>query len=445
MGGRPAGRPIAALRSFDLRTALVTLAGLVAVGLAAFALLQEPLAAAWPMRSAPREALPLLERSMDDQKRLAELDPAAAGEHRRRFEELRTLVGRLRILDHNRERMADRYRVLLLALVGGALVVAGAGLALRRGRDARRVERLRQAVEALAAGEGEVRLGDRRRDTLGRLGRIVEEASRVVGRDRRRLASLTNLAAWQEASRRHAHELRTPLTAARLELDRLRAGAASGAPRPEVEAAADALAGELDRLARFAGRFVSFARLPAPRLRRDDLAAAVAETVEAFRGAWPAVELAVVGSAQPVIAGFDRELLRQVLVNLCDNAAQALGETGGRVTLTIAAGDDGRATVEVADDGPGVPEAIRGRLFDPYVTGRPGEGGSGLGLAIARKILLDHGGDLELAASGPGGTTFRLTLPAAAEAVEAARHARSSAGSDAAAKGFSDPSPGAAS
>jgi signal transduction histidine kinase len=408
------------LRSFDLRTALVTLAGLVAVGLAAFALLQEPLAAAWPMRSAPREALPLLERSMDDQKRLAELDPAAAGEHRRRFEELRTLVGRLRILDHNRERMAARYRALLLALVGGALVVAGGGLALRRGRDARRVERLRQAVEALAAGQGEVRLGDRRRDTLGRLGRIVEEASRVVGRDRRRLASLANLAAWQEASRRHAHELRTPLTAARLELDRLRAGAASGEPRPEVEAAAEALAGELDRLARFAGRFVSFARLPAPRLRRDDLAAAVTETVEAFRGAWPAVELAVVRPARTVIAAFDRELLRQVLVNLCDNAAQALGAAGGRVTLTVTAGEDGRATVEVADDGPGVPEAIRELLFEPYVTGRPGEGGSGLGLAIARKVLLDHGGDLELAASSSGGATFRLTLPAAAAVAGAA-------------------------
>jgi signal transduction histidine kinase len=187
-----------------------------------------------------------------------------------------------------------------------------------------------------------------------------------------------------------------------------------------MEAAADALAGELDRLARFAGRFVSFARLPAPRLRRDDLAAAVTETVEAFRGAWPAVELAVVRPARTVIAAFDRELLRQVLVNLCDNAAQALGAAGGRVTLTVTAGEDGRATVEVADDGPGVPEAIRELLFEPYVTGRPGEGGSGLGLAIARKVLLDHGGDLELAASSSGGATFRLTLPAAAAVAGAA-------------------------
>ncbi|HEX6203796.1 MAG TPA: ATP-binding protein, partial [Thermoanaerobaculia bacterium] len=241
---------------------------------------------------------------------------------------------------------------------------------------------------------------------------IVEETSRAVGRDRRRLASLADLAAWQEASRRHAHELRTPLTAARLELDRLRASALAGAPRPELEAAAGALAAELDRLSQFARRFVSFARLPAPRARRDDLAAAVAETVEAFRGAWPAVELAVERPPGPLTAAFDRELLRQVLVNLCDNAAHALGETGGRVTLRVTAGEGGRAVVEVADDGPGVPESIRGRVFAPYVTGRPGGGGSGLGLAIARKIALDHGGDLELVASGPRGAVFRLTLPA---------------------------------
>jgi two-component system, NtrC family, nitrogen regulation sensor histidine kinase NtrY len=401
------------VRSLDLRTALLSLAVLVAAGLAAFALLQEPLAAAWPMRAVPAETLPLLAASMDDQKRLAELDPAAAGEHRRRFEELRTLSGRLRILAHNRERMAARYRVLLLALVGGALVVAGAGLSWRRGRDERRVERLRRAVETLAAGEGEVRLGDRRRDTLGRLGRIVEAASRAVGRDRRRLASLANLAAWQEASRRHAHELRTPLTAARLELDRLRARAVGGAPAAEVEAAADALSAELDRLARFAHRFVSFARLPAPRPRRDDLAAFAAETVEAFRASWPAAEVRVARPAGEVAADFDRELLRQVLVNLLDNAAQALGEGGGRVTVTVAPTADGRPALEVADDGPGVPETLRERLFEPYVTGRPGAGGSGLGLAIARKIALDHGGDLELAPGAPPGARFRLTLPAA--------------------------------
>ena len=67
--------------------------------------------------------------------------------------------------------------------------------------------------------------------------------------------------------------------------------------------------------------------------------------------------------------------------------------------------------LDVADDGPGVDEAVRGRLFEPYTTSRGIGEGMGLGLAISKKILLDHGGDLELVASSAAGTTFRLTLP----------------------------------
>jgi len=68
-----------------------------------------------------------------------------------------------------------------------------------------------------------------------------------------------------------------------------------------------------------------------------------------------------------------------------------------------------RVVVEVVDDGPGVPDAIAGRIFDPLVTAR--EGGSGLGLALARRIAVAHGGTLELAASQNGGATFRVELP----------------------------------
>jgi signal transduction histidine kinase len=112
-------------------------------------------------------------------------------------------------------------------------------------------------------------------------------------------------------------------------------------------------------------------------------------------------------------ASLDRDMLRQVLVNLCDNsshAVRALGE--GRGTVTLRPGEAGHNVfLDVADDGPGVPSDIRSRVFEPYVTTRQVGEGMGLGLAIAKKILLDHGGDLELLASSGGGTTFRLTFP----------------------------------
>jgi signal transduction histidine kinase len=141
---------------------------------------------------------------------------------------------------------------------------------------------------------------------------------------------------------------------------------------------------------------------------------------------------------------FDRDLLRQVLVNLCDNSSQALAAASGgeaaanggaavRGTVTFTLTPDGRpgrggatgwrdrtsssvVALEVADDGPGIPGAVLPRLFEPYATTRRVGEGMGLGLAISRKILLDHGGDLELARTSAAGSVFRLLLPCDQEA-----------------------------
>jgi C4-dicarboxylate-specific signal transduction histidine kinase len=106
-------------------------------------------------------------------------------------------------------------------------------------------------------------------------------------------------------------------------------------------------------------------------------------------------------------------MLRQVLVNLCDNSSLAIrASEESRGVVTLRAGEAGRNVfLDVTDDGPGVPAEIRSRVFEPYVTTRKVGEGMGLGLAISKKILLDHGGDLELLASSGAGTTFRLTFP----------------------------------
>jgi signal transduction histidine kinase len=201
------------------------------------------------------------------------------------------------------------------------------------------------------------------------------------------------------------------LTAARLELERLRRGEA--ASPEEVRQAAASLAEELERLSRFTRQFTSFARLPRPRPAEHDLGGAVAELTAAFARAWPGLTLRFASPPSPLRAVFDREMLRQVLVNLCDNTAHALEESGGRpgkVEFRLMETADA-AVLEVADDGPGVPPAIRATLFEPYVTTRKVGEGMGLGLAISRKILLDHGGDLELVDTAGPGAVFRLTLP----------------------------------
>jgi signal transduction histidine kinase len=360
-----------------------------------------------------------LELSLGDQKRLAASDPPHAALYRRRFAAIEALLDRLRILRYNREEIAGRYRAALL-IVFATLAGLGVGAFLvAKAREQARLGRLRAALARLAAGDTDIDIGSgerRRRDLLGRMGAMVEEASRTMARDRRRLASLENLAAWQEAARRHAHEIRTPLTAARLELDRLDRLLGAEMPAGDSRLLGRQLTAstvqELDRLARFTTQFASFARLPRPRLQEGDLAAFVDEFVRSFAGAWrnltlrppvPAPESALAPAPAPMLAAFDRDLLRQVLVNLCDNSSLAIAGAGS-ASFALAV-HDGWMTVSVADDGRGVAAAVRARLFEPYATTRRVGEGMGLGLAISRKILLDHGGDLELASSsaaGPG-------------------------------------------
>ncbi len=375
------------------------------------------------------QVVALLEASREDQRTLAADDPMAALRHRERFGELDTLLRRLRILDHSRGDIVGRYQTILLAL---SMLVVGLVVgtsAVRQNRRAKRLARLQQALEDLAAGRTDVDLGPGRRDVIGRVEAMVVRTSRVMARDRRRIEGLRNLSSWQEAARRHAHEMRTPLTGARLELARLEdLAVALEATAPEHQAAALRRAAksalqELERLRRFTQAFTSFARLPKARLVSLDLYALADEFVATFADAWPGVRLvppSATSATDSLPVRADRDLIRQVLVNLCDNAALAMDERGGVVRLSLITHDDSDAlpavpvntvALDVSDDGPGIDPALFDRLFEPYTTTRGVGEGMGLGLAISRKLMLDQDGDLDVLPDRGHGATFRLTLP----------------------------------
>ncbi len=177
----------------------------------------------------------------------------------------------------------------------------------------------------------------------------------------------------------------------------------------EIRRASQSAVQELERLAQFTKEFTSFARLPKPDFKQTDLADLLEEFVTTYSAAWGNLELALEADG-PCVAQLDRDMLRQVLVNLCDNSSLALGDRDGSVIFEL--GQTDRAVqLDVRDDGPGVAENVRRRLFEPYTTTRKIGKGMGLGLAIARKIMLDHDGDLELLETSEEGTVFRLTLP----------------------------------
>jgi signal transduction histidine kinase len=396
----------------NLRSAAVTLCGMLLAAAAVLWLFDRQISGTWFRLGLQPEITSALERSLADQKALARLDPQRRAEYRARFETSQSLLNHLRILEHNRKEISRRWETILLAAVAAVLAVAGGAHMIRQGRLDVRLERLRMALVALSAGQEDLTIGDRGGDTLGRIAGMIEETSRAMARDRKRLAYLKNLSVWQETARRHAHEMRTPLTAARLELARLKQ-LLEGEGQEETRHAAASVDEELERLGRFTQQFTSFARLPQPRPAVHDLGTVVEEFVGTFAAAWPNLTLRFEPPGRPLPASLDRDMLRQVLVNLCDNsshAARALGEGRGTVTLRPREAEH-NVVLDVADDGPGVPSEIRSRVFEPYVTTRQVGEGMGLGLAISKKILLDHGGDLELLASSGGGTTFRLSFP----------------------------------
>jgi two-component system, NtrC family, nitrogen regulation sensor histidine kinase NtrY len=395
----------------SLRSQLLTLLLATLGALLTFHLLHRQLLGVLPAKGASDEVVSALAQSQADLKELARTDPARRDEYHARFEELQSLANRLRIVDHNREEIAARQQVLVLGAGVMALLAFGLTLLVGARRDARRLRRIGEALAGLAAGERALRLADRSRDHIGVIARMIERASDVIARDRQRLASLRHLASWQEATRRQAHELRTPLTVARLELDRLTnelvAAPLSDVARGSLQEARS----ELQRVGELVQRFAAFARLPEPDRRLVDLRDLVEEFVATFAAAWPGLCLRAELPEAACTARVDRAMMRQVLVNLCDNSARALAGCPGEARLVLRPGFGSEwVTLDVCDNGPGVPAAVRGRIFEPYVTTSPPGQGMGLGLAISRKILLDHGGDLELRES-ESGAAFRLLLP----------------------------------
>jgi signal transduction histidine kinase len=408
----------------NVRAAVATLCGVLLASAAVLWLFDQQLSGVWFRLGVQPEIVSALESSMADQKALARLDPGHREVYHARFEAMQELLNHLRILEHNRQGITRRWETILLAAVFAVLAAAGAAQLFRQSRLDARLERLRMGLIALSDGQEDLAIGDRGRDTVGRIAGMIEETSRAMARTRKRLAYLKNLSGWQETARRHAHEMRTPLTAARLELARLERLLAGDELAPARQVAVS-VGEELERLGRFTQQFTSFARLPQPRLQVHDLGAVVAEFVATFAAAWPNLTLRFERPDGALPAVLDRDMLRQVLVNLCDNSSLATrameeGPEEGRGTVTLTAGEAARgAFLEVADDGPGIAPEIRPRVFEPYATTRRVGEGMGLGLAIAKKILLDHGGDLELVASSGAGTTFRLTFPRRLEDVAA--------------------------
>jgi nitrogen fixation/metabolism regulation signal transduction histidine kinase len=224
-------------------------------------------------------------------------------------------------------------------------------------------------------------------------------------------------AAWGEAARRMAHEIKNPLTPIQLSAERLEAKLADrleGAARDTLTRAVATIVGQVGALKGLVDAFAQYARLPSPRIERVDLNALVQEVLELYAASIP-IQLQLAPDLPPV-AG-DASLLRQVLVNLLKNAQEAQETTASpfiRVVTRIEPWQTSeRIVLCVEDNGPGFPEALKSRMFEPYATTKPK--GTGLGLPVVKKIVEEHHGEIDVCNIEGGGARISVRLPVLAE------------------------------
>lgn len=211
-----------------------------------------------------------------------------------------------------------------------------------------------------------------------------------------------------EAANLIAHEVRNSLNGLKMGLDLVLRDRAEPSERVVAE-----LRAEIERLSSFTHQLMLFAKDPEPRRAAIELSTLIESALRLWRDVAAELDVALVveGVEAPLPLSGDPVLLQIAISNLVSNALDALAGTSPsehpRVLVSVEAGPEA-ITVRVSDNGPGVPEALRETLFEPFVTGKPS--GVGIGLAMARKIAAAHGGELTLAPSRVG-ATFVLALP----------------------------------
>jgi signal transduction histidine kinase len=286
------------------------------------------------------------------------------------------------------------------------------------------LEPLARALERSLSGELEGEVGlelggpDERRLRAVFLPFVPEEGALpgriVILEDVTEIVRSGRLAAWADMARRIAHEVKNPLTPIQLSVEHVRRLWLARDPKfgAVLVECLDNIQGQVRKLRVMATEFSAYARLPQLRAEPTEVPALLTEALRPYLAAPPAgiaIDSAVpIGLPEVVV---DRGVMNRVLVNLIENALQAMPE-GGR--LEIAAGHEqgnGKSgvSITVRDTGIGMPPNVLARIFEPYFSTK--SGGTGLGLAIARRAVEEHGGGIDIRSRPGAGTLVTIFLP----------------------------------
>lgn len=236
--------------------------------------------------------------------------------------------------------------------------------------------------------------------------------------------------AWREVARRIAHEIKNPLTPIKLSAQRLqrRMGSYLGRDAELLQECTETIIKHADELKEMVNEFSNFARFPEVSPTPNDLHAALLEVMRLYSQAHPEVNFKLEQDSKLPIFEFDRDQIKRVIINLVENGVSALNtqpENKSR-SLILATHFNEQlqmAIIEVSDNGPGMSDEIKDRVFEPYFSTK--KEGTGLGLAIAKRIINDHDGFIRVYSTLGVGTRFLIELPTAIRHENSGRRSRS--------------------
>jgi two-component system nitrogen regulation sensor histidine kinase NtrY len=228
--------------------------------------------------------------------------------------------------------------------------------------------------------------------------------------DLTQLIKAQRMAAWREVARRIAHEIKNPLTPIQLSAQRLRKRYLEklGQDTTIFDECTRTIVNQVEELKGMVNEFSNFARMPALQPTPSRLNEIIQETLILFQGVKKQVHFEFIPDELPVL-NLDRDQMKRVMINLVKNSLMSIEDEGEIKIQTSYDPTLQMVRLEVSDDGCGIPDEDKKRLFEPYFSTR--KSGTGLGLTIVNAIISDHNGYIRVRDNKPKGTTFLIELP----------------------------------
>jgi nitrogen fixation/metabolism regulation signal transduction histidine kinase len=329
------------------------------------------------------------------------------------LQELKAAVDSSDRVSEVRTALPDSFRTGFLILMGIAVLAAaiiGVGASTF---VTRRIAALVTTAREVSHGRHDARVALRGGDEMAELGRAFNTMLDDLDQTRRQVEYLQRIGAWEDVARRLAHEIKNPLTPIQLAVQQTVSSYKGDDARFSrlLKDTGEIVEEEIAGLRRLVDTFRTLGQLP----KVEPTPIALRDVIEELTHD-PTMNARLVLAPPPsaVTVRADKLLLKRVLANLVENGIHAGQEAGTAGDVVVTWGADVKAdlvTITVDDHGKGVAEASREKIFEPYVTTKAT--GTGLGLAIAKKIAIEHGGDLVIdpAPAPTGGARFVVTLP----------------------------------